>query len=165
MKSKVGVRSVVVLGVGNPAMQDDGVGVWVVRSLAQAYDLPPHVRLIEAGVVGLGLLSDLEGADDLLVIDAVDKAGPSGALYRLSPEDLPKGRGSYLSAHDMGVIDLLSWLELLGKRPQIRILGIQPFEAGKMCLELTPSLRKAVPLAVAAVVKELQALGVKAVKR
>ncbi len=165
MKSDVSIRSIVVLGIGNTAMQDDGVGVWVIRSLAQAYDLPSHVRLIEAGVPGLGLLSDVEGADDLLVIDAVDRAGPPGVLYRLGPENLPKGRGSFLSAHDIGMVDLLSWVELLGKRPHTFIIGVQPLEVRKMSLELTPPLRKALPLVVAAVVKELQALGVKVVER
>jgi hydrogenase maturation protease len=155
----------VVLGVGNTAMQDDGVGVWVVRSLAQAYDLPPYVRLIEAGVTGLGLLSDLEGAGDLLVIDAVDRAGPPGMLYRLGPGELPKGRGSLLSAHDIGMIDLLSWADFLGRRPHICIIGIQPLEVRKIGFELTPPLRKALPLAVAAVVRELRTLGVKVVER
>jgi hydrogenase maturation protease len=165
MKSDVGVPSVVVLGVGNTAMQDDGVGVWVLRSLAQAYDLPPHVRLIEAGVIGLDLLPDLKEADHLLVIDAVDRAGPPGMLYRLGPEDLPKSRGSFLSAHDIGMVDLLSWVELLGKRPHICIIGVQPLEVREVGLELTPPLQKALPLATAAVVKELQALDVKVVER
>ena len=165
MKSHGGVRSIVVLGVGNAVMQDDGVGVWAIRALAQNYDLPPHVRLIEGGVVGLGLLWDLERADDLLMIDAVDGMGPPGTLYRLGPEDLPKGRGPLISAHDMGMAEVLSMMDLLGKQPHTRIIGIQPLETRKMGLELTPPLREALPRVVAAVVEELQALGVEVLER
>ena len=165
MKSHGGVRSIVVLGVGNTIMQDDGVGVLAVRALAQNYDLPPHVRLIQGGVAGLGLLWDLERADDLLIIDAVDGTGPPGTLYRFGPQNLPKTSRRFISAHDMGMAEVLSMMDLLGKQPHTRIIGIQPLENRKMGLELTPLLREALPRVVAAVVEELQALGVEVLGR
>jgi hydrogenase maturation protease len=165
MKNHEHAPSFVVLGVGNILKQDDGVGVRVVQSLIQTYDLPSQVRLIEAGIAGLGLLSDLEGAENLLIIDAVDGRGSPGTIYRLTPEDLPKSSGSFLSAHAIGLPEVLATLQLLGNRPRTRIIGIQPLEVGKMGNELTPPLRKVIPLAVAAVIEELQALGVKATKK
>lgn len=160
-----GIHPVVVLGVGNTLMQDDGVGVWTVRALAEAYDLPAHVRLIEAGIAGLRLLSELDGAKHLLIIDAVVGKGRPGSIYRLTPEDLPKGRGPIMSAHEVGIMEVLSAAELFGKRPHTRILGVQPLEVQAVGLELTLPLQKALPSVVAAAVEELKEMGVQAVKR
>ncbi len=158
-----GIPSVVVLGVGNTLMQDDGIGVWTVRALAEAYDLPAHVHLVEAGIAGLRLLSELDGAEHLLIIDAVAGKGRPGSIYRLTLDNLPKGRGPFISAHEVGITELLSTAELLGKRPHTRILGIQPLETRTVGLELTPPLQEALPSVVAAAVEELRALGVEAV--
>ena len=157
--------SVVILGVGNTLMQDDGVGVWVVRALAEAYDLSSRVQLVEAGVAGLRLLSYLKGEDHLLIIDAVHWDGPPGTIYRLTPEDLPKGRGPLMSAHEVGITEVLSVAELLGRRPRTRILGVQPLETETVGLELTPPLQEALPQVVAAAVEELRVLGVEVTEK
>lgn len=160
-----GIPSVVVLGVGNTLMQDDGIGVWTVQALAEEYDVPAHVRLVEAGIAGLRLLSELEGAEHLLIIDAVMGKGRPGSVYRLTPEDLPKGRGPFMSAHEVGITEVLSAAELLGKKPHTRILGIQPLETRTVGLELTPPLQEALPSVVAAAVEELRAWDVKVDKK
>ncbi len=157
--------TIVVLGVGNTLMQDDGVGVRVIQVLAGDYDFPACVRLIEGGVAGLGLLSELEGAEHLLIIDAVQGTGPPGTLYSLSPEDLPKGRGPFMSAHEIGISEVLSAAEFLGRRPQTRIIGVQPLEARKIGLELTAPLQEALPRVVAATLEELETLGIQSKKR
>lgn len=156
---------VLVIGVGNTLMQDDGVGVWAVRAFAQAYELPPHVRLIDGGVVGLGLLPELSSAEHLLMIDAVEGKGPPGTLYHLVPEDLPARRGPSLSAHEVGVSEVLSVARLLGRLPRTRILGVQPLETQAIGLDLTPPLREALPRVVAAAAEELGALGVEIKKK
>jgi hydrogenase maturation protease len=154
------VPSIVVLGIGNTLMQDDGIGVRAVRALAEAYEFPTRVRLVEGGTAGLRLLSELEGVEHLLIIDAVSGKEQPGSIYRLTPKDLPKRRGSSLSAHEVGMAELLSTAELIGKRPRTRILGVQPMEAGAVGLELTPPLQKALPFVVSAAVEELKAMGV-----
>ena len=159
------IPSVLVLGVGNTVMQDDGIGVQAVRALAESYKFPAHVRLIEAGTAGLRLLSELDRRDHLLIIDAVSGKERPGSIYRLTPEDLPKEQGPLISAHEVGIAELLSAAELLGKRPRTRILGVQPLEAQAAGLKLTPTLQKALPSVVAAAVEELKAMGVQMVKR
>ncbi len=154
--------SVAVLGVGNTLMRDDGIGVWVVRALARAYAWPSQVRLVDAGVAGLRCLPEFEGAEHLLIIDAARGEGPPGTLYRLAPEDLPAGRGPFMSAHEVGITEVLSVARFLGKLPRTRIIGVQPLESGAVGLDLTPPLREALPRVVAAVVEELRALGVEA---
>ncbi|HLB03001.1 MAG TPA: HyaD/HybD family hydrogenase maturation endopeptidase [Nitrospiria bacterium] len=151
---------VVVLGVGNTLMQDDGVGVWAVRAVAQAYELPSHVRLVDGGVAGLRCLPEIEAAEHLLIIDAVEGEGLPGTIYRLRSEDLPGGRGPFMSAHEVGITEVLAVARLLEKLPHTRILGVQPLEARAVGLDLTPPLQDALPRVVAAIVDELQALGV-----
>jgi len=154
------IPSIVILGVGNTLMQDDGVGVRTVRALAEAYEFPSHVRLVEGGTAGLRLLSELEGADYLLIIDAVSGKKQAGSIYHLTPKDLPSRRGSALSAHEIGMAELLSTVELIGKMPRTQILGVQPMEAEAVGLELSLPVQKALPYVVAAAVEELRAMGV-----
>ncbi len=157
--------TIVVLGVGNTLMQDDGVGVWALRALAEAYELPSSVRLIDAGVAGFRHLPEIAEADCLIILDAVEGDGPPGTLYRLTPEDIPARQGPTLSAHEVGIAEILSMAEFLGKLPKTRILGIQPIETRAVGLDLTPPLQEALPGIVEAVAEELRALGVETIRK
>lgn len=148
------------LGVGNTMMQDDGIGVWAVRSLAESYLAPPEVRLIEGGVSGYRLLAEMAEADALIIIDAVEGERPPGSLYRISAEKLPQRRGPLFSAHEIGIGEVLSVARFRGRLPPTLIIGVQPLESQQIGLDLTPPLREALPRVVAAVVEELRALGV-----
>lgn len=158
-------RFIVVLGVGNTMMQDDGVGVWAVRSLAEGYTMPPGVRLIEGGVAGFCLLAELYHTDSLLIIDAMEGEGPPGSLYRLCPEGLPVRQGPLFSAHEIGIGEVLSVARFRGSLPPTLIIGVQPVETRQAGTELTPLLRAALPRVVAAVVEELRARGVEMTKK
>jgi hydrogenase maturation protease len=156
---------VLVLGIGNTLMQDDGVGVWAVRALSEAYALPSSARLVDGGVAGLRLLPEVSRADYLLIIDAVEGKGPPGSIYLLSQEELPSRQGPFISAHEVGISELLSVAKLLEILPRTRILGVQPMEAKEIGLDLTPPLREALPQVVAAIVKELKGFGVEVVEK
>jgi len=160
-----GAPSIVVLGVGNTLMRDDGIGVRVVRTLAETYDLPGHVRLVEGGVAGLRCLSEFEGAEYLLIVDAVYGKKPPGAIDRLTPEELPEHRGTVFSAHEIGVSEMLSVARLLGKLPTTRILAVQAKEAQCVGLDLTPELQVALPRVVEVLVEELRLLGVEPIRK
>lgn len=157
--------SVIVMGVGNTLMRDDGIGVWAVRALAETYDWPARVRLVDGGVAGLRCLSEFEGAEHLLIIDAVSGKEPPGAIYRLTPENLSARRGPLFSAHEVGVVELLSVAEMMGKLPRTRILGVQPQEVDEVGLDLSPALRRILPRVVDAAVGELESLGVKPLRK
>jgi hydrogenase maturation protease len=154
-----GAGPVIVLGVGNLMMRDDGIGVWALRRLACDYDLPPELRLIEAAAAGAHLTAELDGAGHLIVIDAVLGGGPPGTIYRLAPDELPVIRRR-LSAHEIGVAELLALLAAIGRRPETRIIGVQPLRPDEAGSELTPPLAAALPRVAAAVAEELRALGV-----
>ena len=158
-------HSVVVAGVGNTLMQDDGIGVWAVRALARDYVLPSRVRLMEGGVLGLQLVYELCSAQQLLIIDAMNGEGPPGTIYRVDAGSLLKGRRTIMSLHEVGVVEVLSVGGLLGMRPHARVLGVQPLETASPGLELTPTLQAALPRVVAAAAEELAGMGATVVER
>jgi hydrogenase maturation protease len=116
----------VVLGLGNPIRTDDGVGVHAIRELAAERSLPPDIRTIEGGTMGLDLLPSLRGVTHLLALDAVDTGAAPGALSRFADEELanlPINK----SVHLLGFADLLGIINLLDGPPQqVILLGLQP---------------------------------------
>jgi hydrogenase maturation protease len=150
----------VVMGIGNVLMKDDGVGVWAVRRLVERYRLPSSVRVIEGGVGGLRLLPFLTESRTVLIVDAVDRGGPPGTLYRMEAGEIPGRRRAGLSAHTIGLAELMSTARMMGRCPRARLIGVQPSEFQTEGMELTPSVRKALPRAVRAVVDELREMGI-----
>lgn len=128
--------TILVLGIGNLVMCDDGVGVRVVQELQKRYRFPPHVEIMDGGTLGLDILPKLEGIERLLVVDAVETGGEPGTLVRLLGEELPIALQTKVSPHQMGLKDLLAVAELLGHVPQEMVLvGIQP-----ACIEMGDKL-------------------------
>jgi hydrogenase maturation protease len=152
--------TVVVLGVGNTLMQDDGIGVRAVQAFQEAYEVSPNVRVVDGGVAGLRWLTILDGAEHVIIVDAVIGAGPPGSIYRLDAGSLPKHRGLLMSAHEIGITEVLSVAELLGMRPCIRLIGVQPAVYQEVGLDLTPPLRVSLPLVTATIAEELSVLGI-----
>lgn len=152
---------IIVLGVGNTVMQDDGVGVKVARALRENYDLPDNVCVVDGGVAGFAWLEEIRSARYLLIIDAMHGDGPPAAMYRVSPDQLASRTGPTISPHELGVTELLAMAELLGPLPKTLIIGVQPAVTSQPGLELSAALRDAVPRVVAAVVEELRSLGLK----
>jgi len=129
-----------VLGIGNLIMSDDGIGVKVVRHLADRYRIPEGVELLEGGTMGLNLLGELEGVDRLLVVDALETGGESGTLMRIEGGDISLGIETRLSPHEIGLRDLLSAAALIGEVPaEVVLWGIQP-----ECLDVGEELSPAV---------------------
>jgi len=156
---------IIVLGVGNTLMQDDGIGVQVVRTLFETYDWPPQVRLLDGGVAGFALLGEITTAAHLVIVDAVRGHKAPGAISVMTPQELRNRRGPTFSAHEVGLVEVLGMAELLGKAPQTVIVGVQPGVTDVPGMDLTPPLREAVPAIVQAVMAQLEMLGVKAVPR
>ncbi|MEW6324873.1 MAG: hydrogenase maturation protease [Nitrospirota bacterium] len=151
--------SIVVLGVGNLLMGDDGVGVRAVRELVRRYALPPAVRVAEGGAATSRLLDEMGHATHLIAVDAVMGGGPPGAVYRLASDRLPARRPA-VSTHGIGLVELLSLMAAIGRPPAARIVGVQPLAVNQIGDELSPPVAAALPGAVAAIVEELRALGV-----
>jgi hydrogenase maturation protease len=154
--------TVLVLGVGNKIMSDDGVGVKVVELLQSRYTFPDNVELLDGGTLGLDLLPKLQGISHLIMVDAVETGGRPGTCVRLTGEELPKVLERKISPHQMGLKDLLAVAWLLGHSPaELVLVGIQPGSI-EMGLELTPEVESQVPSMRDSVLKELERIGVQA---
>jgi len=117
---------IALLGLGNLMRTDDAVGMLTLQTLAGSNLLPPEVRVIEGGTLGLDLLDSLRGISHLLVLDAVDTGIAPGTLLRFEGQqvdDLPVSK----SVHLLGLSDLMGALRLIDAAPEkVVLLGVQP---------------------------------------
>ena len=151
--------SILVLGLGNTLMRDDGFGVRVVERLQTDYRFPPTVTLLDGGTLGLDLLPRLEGVARLLIVDALQMGADAGEVFRLAGAEVPRAFANKLSVHQMGVQDLLAVAELQGCCPaELVVWGVQP-EAIDMRIGLSVPVTVALDRVVAAVVEELAGWG------
>jgi len=154
---------VLVLGIGNLVMSDDGVGVRVVQQLQREYRFGENVEIMDGGTLGLDLLPKLEGIDHLIVVDAVETGRKPGTCVRLTGEELPVALETKVSAHQMGLKDLLSVARLLGHSPgEMVLIGVQPGSI-EMDTELTAVVEAKVDVLARMVLDELASWGVKPV--
>jgi len=121
---------IALLGLGNLMRTDDAVGMLTLHTLAESNLLPPEVRVIEGGTLGLDLLESLRGISHLLVLDAVDTGAAPGTLRRFegqAVDDLPVSK----SVHLLGFSDLMGALRLIDAAPEeVVLLGVQPASTG-----------------------------------
>jgi hydrogenase maturation protease len=153
-------RKVLVLGIGNLVMSDDGVGVKVVQRLQQEYRFPNCVEVLDGGTLGLDLLPKLEGLERLIIVDAVETGQKPGTCVRLTGEELPIALETKLSPHQMGLKDLLAVSELMGHSArQMVLIGVQPGSI-EMDTELTPEVEAVVDVLMANILNELKLWGI-----
>jgi hydrogenase maturation protease len=151
---------ILVLGIGNLVMTDDGIGVRVVQLIAERYRFPEQVTVLDGGTLGLDLLPQIEEARRLIIVDAVETGAPPGTLVRLSGEEIPLALETKLSPHQMGLKDLLTVSSLLGQAPEEMVLwGVQP-ESIEMELRLSAPVAAQLEPLVGKVLEELAAWGV-----
>lgn len=144
-----------VLGVGNLLLSDEGVGVHVAREL-MGMELPPGVSVIEGGTAGLSLLSLIQGAERLIVIDAVKGEQAPGAVYRFDMDEIENSaRGLIASVHSLGVREVLDLCALTGKVPQTIVIGIEP-KTMEIGIELSNEVRSKVSLILSMVLQEIK---------
>lgn len=148
--------TILVLGLGNTIMADDGVGPRLIDYLAQQGQLPDDVALLDGGTLGLDLLPRLEGVQRLIIVDAVEIGQVPGSLIRLSGEEVAMALDTKLSPHQMGLKDLLAVARLLGHLPdEVVLLGVQPASI-EMAAELSPQVAASLPQLAAMVRQELR---------
>ena len=152
---------ILVLGIGNLVMTDDGVGVRVVQLIGERYRFAERVTVLDGGTLGLDLLPRIEEAQRLIIVDAVETGAPPGTLVRLSGEEIPLALETKLSPHQMGLKDLLTVSSLLGQAPEETVLwGVQP-ESIELALRLSPPVEAQLEPLVEKVLEELAAWGVR----
>jgi hydrogenase maturation protease len=141
---------VLVLGVGNPIMSDDGVGQRLLQALAARAPALDGVEFLDAGTLGLVLLPRLERFSALLVLDAAHLGGEPGEWRVYEGAQLDEFlKTARTSVHELGLRDLLDAARLMGSLPACRALvGVQPAQL-RWGTELSPSVEAAIPAATA----------------
>lgn len=138
------MKKVIVVGIGNLLMQDEGIGVHVVNRLAEM-DLPDDVDVIDAGVNSYDMLDIFGQAETLIIVDAMQAGGEPGTIYRAPLEELGlKPAENITSLHEMHFIEAVNMAKLLGHHPEIIVFGVEP---GTMSvgMELTPEIAEKLP--------------------
>ena len=88
-----------VIGCGNPARSDDGVGPQVIRALAQA-ELGPRIRLLDAGTDGMAVMFAARGCASLIIVDACRSGAAAGAVFEVPGHELARSYAPALTTHD-----------------------------------------------------------------
>ena len=152
--------NILVLGVGNVLLADEGAGVRAVERLQQQYVFPSQVELIDGGTMGLDLLGYLDDKTHLFIVDAILSAQPPGSVIIEKLLDPPAYFRQKISPHQIGISELLAVAAMQGcLPPAITLFGIVPLDLATG-LDLSPEVNDAVAQVVLAVVKELALLGV-----
>jgi hydrogenase maturation protease len=119
--------NVLVIGMGNVLMRDEGIGVRAVEELEARYELPPNVRLMDGGTTGMELFEPMRNCDCLIVADAVNADLPPGSLVRIANAEIRAFFQTKLSNHQLGLSDLLALLAFKGETPRhVAIIGMVP---------------------------------------
>ncbi len=134
---------ILIMGIGNVLMGDEGVGVHAVKRLEKS-EMPDHVDLLDGGTGGFHLLSYLEDYADVIMIDATMDGSPAGTIALKRPRyssDFP----IMLSAHDIGLKDLIDAASFSGKLPIIHLITITIESLDQISIDLTEKIEKSLP--------------------
>jgi hydrogenase maturation protease len=143
---------VLILGIGNVLMGDEGVGVRVVERL-QETTLPEGVECLDGGTGSFVLLEPMQKASRVILIDATVDGAPAGTVRRLQPRystEYPRT----LTAHDIGLKDLLDAFYLLGQQPEVTLFAVSIEPLQDLSVELSPEVNAIVPDVARAVLAE-----------
>ena len=151
---------ILVLGLGNILMRDEGVGVRAVEAMI-GLELPAEVELLEGGTAGLGLLDAICDRRRVIVLDAVQCEGMPGTVvqFRIDPAQAGSAPSSPVSLHEVGFVEVLRAARLLNAAPrEVIVVGVKPaiVDSG---IELSPQVEAAIP-AVTRAAKGLALAGV-----
>lgn len=145
---------ILVLGIGNLLLRDEGVGVHAVQALANL-PLPDGVELLDGGTAGADLLDAIGERDKLIVIDALDAEVPPGTMLRMTPHDLMTDSSGNLSLHEFGLAETLMMARQLNCCPrQVIILAVKPQDT-QPGLDLSPQVEQSLPQIIDAVLREI----------
>ncbi len=146
---------VIVLGMGNLLLKDEGIGVHIARALDKLS--PPSG--VELAVIDGGTLPDApfscEEVDKLIIIDAVRAGGEPGAIYRFRPEDITLDDKILTSLHQISLMENLWLMEQFGQKPgDVVIIGVEP-EDINCGLELSAKLQERIPQIIKVALEEI----------
>ena len=136
-------NSILILGVGNYLMGDEGIGVHTIQELSKQ-DLPEYIDILDGGTGGFLLLNCFEAYKTVIFVDATMDGQPEGTITLLRPKfaaDFPTA----LSVHDVGLKDMIEAVYLMEKVPDIHLFTVSIEKLDPMTVELNPKVKAALP--------------------
>lgn len=120
-------NSVLVLGIGNTLLTDEGAGVATLLFLQENYPNQPHVRYLDGGTLSFTLATELQNSDALIVLDAAELHAKPGTVRCFEDLEMDQYLGqAKRSAHEVGLLDLMDMARLMDRLPEQRaLIGIQ----------------------------------------
>jgi len=150
-----GSGNALILGIGNVLLGDEGVGAEVARRILEG-PLPDGVECVDGGTGSFVLLEPMRRARRVVLVDAALDGGAPGTVRRLTPRfsrDYPRT----LTAHDIGLKDLLDAFHLLGDPPEVVLYAVSVLPPADLALGLSPPVSAALPDLVRRVLAEVAA--------
>lgn len=153
------MKRLLVLGVGNLLLTDDGVGVHAVQDLEreEEWDLE-KVDFLDGATFTQDIFYIFQRYELVLVLDSVKGGREPGTVYRFTEENLRDNFKQRLSLHDIDLLDSLKMAELLGNKPELLVIGIEPLTISDWSMELSAPLQAAYPKFLEAARREIRAL-------
>lgn len=152
---------VLVLGVGNILLSDEGAGSKAVEELKRRFALPEGVEVIDGGTLGIELLPYLDNRSHLFIIDAVQSGKGPGTTVRIYLEDPPAYFRTKISPHQIGLSELLAVAAMTDNLPEdIVLFGVEP-EKLDTSMQMSNAVSASIDSLVDMVVVELESMGFK----
>lgn len=150
---------VLLLGIGNVLLQDEGIGVRVLEELQRRYHIPVGVTVLDGGTAGMALIEDILDKDQLIILDAVKSEQAPGTVMRLEGDAVPAFFQTHITPHQLGLADILATLAVAGRKPEsIVLIGVVP-ESVELSLELSDRLQGQMETLLDMILAELGSLG------
>lgn len=154
----------VVLGVGNILLSDEGFGVRVAEALSQRFRFPDAVEVLDGGTLGIELMRFLDGAQRLILIDAIHGSEP-GSFRIIQGDDVRLYFQEKVSLHEMGIQEVLASLVVMEKPiAEIVVIGVVP-QSLEIGLDLTPLVASRIDEATDSVIRQLHDWGLECTAR
>ncbi len=132
-------KHVLVLGVGNILLSDEGVGVHIVHKLENT-GLPSEIEIVDGGTGGFELIGFFKNKKKVFIIDCIETDAPAGSMILAMPDELALQWQPSVSVHQKGLQELLAQAKVLYPLLEIFIIGIVPENKCKLSLNLSPTL-------------------------
>ena len=155
---------ILVVGLGNILLRDEGVGVHVIQILKDRFRFSPEVEIVDGGTLGLDLLPLLENRDRVLFVDAVDFGREPGYVGEIEGDSIPSKLQTRLSVHHVGLSDLLlaaAWMDM--KPERVCLIGIQP-ESVEVGLALSECIKSKTEELISRAIAKLEGWDVTSVR-
>lgn len=158
-------NSIVVLGVGNILLTDEGLGVHVIEDLKANYNFTPQISLIDGGTMGMELLTYMRGMKKILLVDAVNGGEAPGTIYEFPHRELEQYFTDHISVHEVGMQDILR-IRAIQENPleDAIVIGVEP-ESLEVGFEPSEPVQRALPEVKERVLRVLRGWGVQIIRK